>query len=79
MLGAGAGAGAVRCRVLALAVHVVETRHAVLRIKIGAAANAGCSPEKSLACFCYLGSTLEQFFPALIKLRCSQQFARGLG
>ena len=55
---AGAGAGAVRCRVLALAVRVVETRHAV---KIGAVANAGCSLEKSFACFCYLGSMLEYF------------------
>ena len=47
------------CRVLALAVRVVETRHAVLRVKIGAAANAGCSPDKFFACFCYLGSMLE--------------------
>ena len=47
------------CRVLALAVCVVETRHAVLHVKIGAAANAGCSPEKSFACICYLGSMLE--------------------
>ena len=46
------------CRVLALAVRVVETRHAVLHVKIGVAANAGCSPEKSFACFCYLGSML---------------------
>ena len=59
VLGAGAGPGAVRCRVLALAVRVVETRHAV---KIGAAANAGCSLEKSFACFCYLGSMLEYLF-----------------
>ena len=47
------------CRMLALAVRVVETRHAVLRVKIGAAANAGRSPEKSFACFCYLGSVLK--------------------
>ena len=47
------------CQVLALAVRVVETRHAVLRVRIGAAANAGCSPKKSFACFCYLGSMVE--------------------
>ena len=52
------------CRVLALAVRVVETRHAVLRVKIGAAANAGCSPEKSFACFCYLWSMLPHRRPA---------------
>ena len=45
-------------RVLALAVRVVETRRDVAHVKIGAAANAGCSPEKSFACFCYLGSML---------------------
>ena len=45
----GAGAGCAR----------TKTRHAVLRVKIGAAANAGRSPEKSFARFCYLGSMLE--------------------
>ena len=42
-------------RVLALAVRVVETRHAVLRVKIGAAANAGCSPEIFLHAFAIWG------------------------
>ena len=28
----------------------------------GAVATAGCSPEKVVACFCYLGSMLVQYF-----------------
>ena len=47
------------CRVLALAVRVVETRHAVLRVRIGAAANAGRSPKNIFCMLLLSGCMLE--------------------
>ena len=44
------------CRVLALAVRVVETRHAVLR---WCCCQCRCSPKKSFACFCCLQPMVE--------------------
>ena len=52
------------CRVLALAVRVVETPQAVLRVKIGAAANAGCSAAQKnlLHAFAIWGLCWSNFF-----------------
>ena len=55
----GAGAGCWRWR-------VVETRHAVLRVKIGVAANAGCSPEKIICMLLLSGVYAGVIFVSLL-------------